>query len=1293
MGYEETYTTISEQEQELAESKEKVSTAKKDIADYEQQLAESKENIQKSFSNIDLSKKELRKKRFSLSPKEQLYLSRQVKELKQTKKEYEQKLPKIKSEKEKVEKTKVEIKEAEEEIAQAETSLKDYKTKIKEYETEGYDLSIAESGELQFSKQVPVTTMQKVKVEEKVPVIPEVSQRVTWITSSGETKSFLTKNVNIESNVRQIQERGGRVLKIESLAAPSSRHYKYTYRYEYKPVTTYETKSKTVSAPSVLQLKLSQLLPKEVLEPEYQVFREKYIESMPTLWKPQETKILESYKAGQEGLKKADSIMDIESVLKYQEAVATIESGKLSKIEPTAFYDVGGKLVPGSKVIEEKTLEIDKALDQIKESQEGLKEFRQQYREAKEVEPALFINVSKGKVSTELDIQRWREQRYNKKTKVDDFPSLVKSIVAPPSVMKKTGEFWYGFANLELIQFEWGSESPYSSREEIIATKEYQTYKLLSGKQEVFGIKNKPLSIAAGFVQVPVISNVVLPYLGGKVLKPVFSGYGVVGSKLASTPGTGLKAMATRTIGRSVYYSPYVFGGVTSGMIAGDVIITAKAEQTGELPRGSTQLKVGTIGTQLVAFSAGYASGFEYTGKTARTIKTKLGSIKTSNTFKNYTSGIKRIPYVEKFTGEISHFKKIGEFKSYISKGDVSTQFAVRRYTPEFVKTYFSKSSPKSVQSMISSKQFTKSRLQFTKDIKYYGQELYPTAVRSGLAKDVGLFSATENLSYKNYNIADWKLPEDTTFMPSKKDVETTTFLTEKGIKFITKAKDQSSITIGTMKPLTTGTQSVQIGVGKEGGKIFDAKTSLTGEMRYYVSGETTFKYYEGKSLVPSIGKERFYGIIQTKEIPLSRNLSSDITATYSRGSFFSSTKPMQKGLVEYTGKPFSFGGRLFNETYSIESISYSKTIDSSIGTPTKTGFKQTEIPELTYSKSYGKVNNINLIEETGITIKISSKIQDIDLFAGEIGQAKTPERPFLPGSSFPGRSIGKIQYPSISSVLKYPGMGQGVFNIRNVQAQALMYEEAPVSEYWKDVAPRSDKITTNIQLSNVAQKEINVIKSDLGIKSITKLGVLQEGKTLQKQDLKLDTKLAQRSTTRTTTIQETGVMQKNVLMQKLGVKQALKQKQITIQKLALADIFRSSPELVLKQEIKIKVPESKIEPPSVPPVLPEKSKGKLVIKPKKTKKKIRYKKPKKKVTIVKDVLAEPFRVQRSQIKFGKATHLKATPELLKLAKETGWKVPTLELIEEKKKGKKSKKKKKEFKLGKKIDFNWKLGK
>jgi len=112
-------------------------------------------------------------------------------------------------------------------------------------------------------------------------------------------------------------------------------------------------------------------------------------------------------------------------------------------------------------------------------------------------------------------------------------------------------------------------------------------------------------------------------------------------------------------------------------------------------------------------------------------------------------------------------------------------------------------------------------------------------------------------------------------------------------------------------------------------------------------------------------------------------------------------------------------------------------------------------------------------------------------------------------------------------------------------------------------------------------------------------------------------------------------------------------------------------------------------EPVTPPPIIPEaplpfaRLQSQVPEGKKKMKRKVKFRFQKTKKRAEPIVLAQPFKVMESQIKYGVATHPETTSKLLKKGIKEGWDIPTVELMEEKKGIRKPKKKK----------YNWKLGK
>jgi hypothetical protein len=323
----------------------------------------------------------------------------------------------------------------------------------------------------------------------------------------------------------------------------------------------------------------------------------------------------------------------MESILKYKQMFTKAEIDvEKQKIIPENLYYKSGKLLPGSQVIKEYDLETKKVLSGLRQSEMDVKKFGQEFRELKKQEPALYVTIDRGKISTGLDVTRWHEDFYKGKPawqktvaggvgKFANIEYIYKSFTAPitPGVGKTHRE------RME-SSFELSQPGYKDVQKEALAKWEYGTYKLVSGKQSVFGVKHPVLGLTAGVVGVPGMKNIAIPFAGGMILKPVMGTFTRVGTQLA-TKGTGL---ATRTLGKTVYYSPYVFGGVTGGIIAGDIIVTAHKEKVGELEPGTTAIKMGTVATQLYALGAGMKASPKYTGKTVQKMKSFYHGAKIS---------------------------------------------------------------------------------------------------------------------------------------------------------------------------------------------------------------------------------------------------------------------------------------------------------------------------------------------------------------------------------------------------------------------------------------------------------------------------------------------------------------------------------------------------------------------------------------------------------------------------------------------------------------------------------------
>ena len=118
------------------------------------------------------------------------------------------------------------------------------------------------------------------------------------------------------------------------------------------------------------------------------------------------------------------------------------------------------------------------------------------------------------------------------------------------------------------------------------------------------------------------------------------------------------------------------------------------------------------------------------------------------------------------------------------------------------------------------------------------------------------------------------------------------------------------------------------------------------------------------------------------------------------------------------------------------------------------------------------------------------------------------------------------------------------------------------------------------------------------------------------------------------------------------------------VQELALETV--TTPSIITPTVITPTSPPPPVTPP--PPLLlgGDEAYGKRKGKKKKKRYKSWFGRPQGKV-MLKTVLADPFKVSESQAKFGSATHPRPTKEIWTIGKKTWWRIPTVELMKEKK--------------------------
>lgn len=342
----------------------------------------------------------------------------------------------------------------------------------------------------------------------------------------------------------------------------------------------------------------------------------------------------------------------------------------------------------------------------------------------------------------------------------------------------------------------------------------------------------------------------------------------------------------------------------------------------------------------------------------------------------------------------------------------------------------------------------------FARDMGYYGTKLYPHAVRSGLVKDVGLFSEYEvGIPYPGYSTAmGFKWPErDISIMPHKIPTRTWTFMTGKGIRMVSMAEDYSSIGRFDVTPFTKGFETV-IG-GKKGGIIRGIGAS--DEMIMRVIGESFSKQYTRSSgpygIIPSIRKTNIFGIIRSTDIKTP--YSGDFGFIRSSGEFYVSPyKPSPGG---------SYPMNVFTET-----ISGIKYFESNIRVPGRYGFETIETPKMELAYTFGRyygTKGYGYIKDVGLSLYPKPKTSNVwESFGGggKTGYVGTSDL-VMPG----GAGIS-IKDTGMSNLLR--NTFSGLSNLHrtgriNIRSPMNWESQSYISGYWTGIRPQKDMSKLNL--------------------------------------------------------------------------------------------------------------------------------------------------------------------------------------------------------------------------------------
>ena len=167
--------------------------------------------------------------------------------------------------------------------------------------------------------------------------------------------------------------------------------------------------------------------------------------------------------------------------------------------------------------------------------------------------------------------------------------------------------------------------------------------------------------------------------------------------------------------------TPIVVGGAMATVVGADIGATAAWEEHGLVPPGSTFVKGFSFG---VAIGAAY-KGSQYTMKP----ETKAGITRFFGRGKSYVTKI---------------FPKYKEIVKFQQKGMYAKRPGLGLRAEAYKQIPFYRKIDYQIKDFIKTSQFQKSILAYRKGLAYYGQELYPSAVKGGLIKDIGLYKPFE---------------------------------------------------------------------------------------------------------------------------------------------------------------------------------------------------------------------------------------------------------------------------------------------------------------------------------------------------------------------------------------------------------------------------------------------------------------------------------------------------------------------------------------------------------------------
>jgi len=245
------------------------------------------------------------------------------------------------------------------------------------------------------------------------------------------------------------------------------------------------------------------------------------------------------------------------------------------------------------------------------------------WEQVKADEPALeLIRTKEGEFTTTMDYMKWLKEEYAKEDPlVLPFRKITSALFAGlfnPTFWSKTIQQGGGAGDVEIAKWEYGTLT--SARKGDI-----------------------PGTIWKGYVTAPIMTNVVLPYAAGSLIKPVLGAISTYGTEV-------IGGFTGKVVSKAL---PVYFAATIPVLVGADVGYTFAMEHKGQLPVGTAWGKAGQYGLQFTMFGL----GAKYTPLTQQHVFSAVHKARALP-----TEVMTRTPGLKGLAAEIDTFKVTGKY-------------------------------------------------------------------------------------------------------------------------------------------------------------------------------------------------------------------------------------------------------------------------------------------------------------------------------------------------------------------------------------------------------------------------------------------------------------------------------------------------------------------------------------------------------------------------------------------------------------------------------------------------------